>query len=706
MISIRRCRDDDGVMLLFAIIIITTVALVTGLLLAQGGTNFAATVALRGASGTSYSADAAANAAISYLQRGEDAPDAGATYPPVNPSDPDQYDWVFADAIDGAGCFGNTDADGAAPYVWSADDPERNQISLDNIYPASGDETVPASATVVCEKVNGTGLFGSGPPVTGSNRFARAVTTRGDSDGDGLYLEGNADLQMRGGIASNTFVRANDPNTNLFTDGYVRAATAGCSWGSGTITSDPAKVCPYGFEDHPEIADPLTSVPDYRDPAEGDDCNFVAGYYNDADALTDATDDCTTSFFQPGIYYFDFQNDGDHVWTINRGLVGGHSTGATIPGRCASPIDDDNRDVGGGVQFVFGGDSRIALGKVGSVGAHVELCGEYSEGTPPIALRQQMTGSSPATGNRTATAATVSTAGTSNPTPWAPAVVSASRLQVADTNNAVWANSSNSNRTAVLALSAWNVAPAIPPGATLTSARLRVRHSQTGAQAQVPTASITQDGTTTNLTPSPVWSVRPTLGWDEVDVTTALADAVSTGTLNPTITLRIASGRQMTWTVDAVELVLTFETATLTEATLVDLITNGGGSSFQGAFVVQGAIYAPRGRIDMSVGVHAEVIAFRYGIVAWGISFTGLPQYLYGYPLVSIPDEGPGFGRNVTAVDLSVYVCPGGGNTDCPVSDDKLELKVRVKITDDPGSNAPPQPGHRKIEVLSWADQR
>jgi hypothetical protein len=79
----KRIRNDDGVTLIIAILIITVVAVVTGALLSQGATNFKATVALRQVAGSAYAADTAAKIAIGDLQLGENASDSGASYPNV-----------------------------------------------------------------------------------------------------------------------------------------------------------------------------------------------------------------------------------------------------------------------------------------------------------------------------------------------------------------------------------------------------------------------------------------------------------------------------------------------------------------------------------------------------------------------------------------------------------------------------------------------
>jgi hypothetical protein len=127
----------------------------------------------------------------------------------------------------------------------------------------------------------------------------------------------------------------------------------------------------------------------------------------------------------------------------------------------------------------------------------------------------------------------------------------------------------------------------------------------------------------------------------------------------------------------------------------------GGNPGHPARFVVQGATYAPNGVVHIEDG-QEDIIAFRWGLVAWGVNFKTYPQILFGMPLVSIPAPGPGLGSNVTAVDLTVFVCVDG----CPSGETKA-LQVRVLITDPPyPPTGHPTVGNRRIQVLSWARQR
>ena len=102
------------------------------------------------------------------------------------------------------------------------------------------------------------------------------------------------------------------------------------------------------------------------------------------------------------------------------------------------------------------------------------------------------------------------------------------------------------------------------------------------------------------------------------------------------------------------------------------------------------------------------LVAFRWGLVASGVNLKAQPSQQFGYPLVSVPVAGHGLGTRVTVVDLKVHVCVEQATC---ASGGTHALTVRVMVTDPPysawgGGPARPEPGRRKIEVLSWSEQR
>lgn len=683
-------------MLVIALIIITTVAVVTAAVLTHGFTNFRATVALRGVAGTSYAADAAGKIAVNNLRLGATAPGAtapGATYP--------SNDWVYSNNVDGTGCFG---LEGSAP---------KNSLVLSNVYPKAGGQTADSSARVECSVVPGTGLFGGGGGTDVSNDyngFKRAITTFAGP----ITVTDNSVMQIRGGIASATSVNVAG-NAGLYTNGYVWANGA-C--GPGIITSTPAKDCSHGAFDLPQVSEPLTQAAveamTYRRQAVGD-CSFLPGYYNDASWLETRTNACAPAHFAPGTYYFDFNNDatdvthndlvtGDNVWNINRLVIAGtRSPGnpTAVPGTCVSPIENPFAN---GVRFVFGSNSGVHIDKNGIV----ELCGSYSATEAPVALQQAMSGSAPVKLTTTSVATgPVVTAG-SNPAFTGNPV--AGDLSAPGGGAALWKAPSNGNPKAALKLTGLNPTPSIPAGSMLKKATLTVTHREVQSAAGPtlrPLNVLVTAGASTysrDLPIRPVMSTEPMPDPND-DLTKLLDDAVRAGTLStvlPTIDLTVSGAKSMDLTVDAVELKLEYYPPTLRPAVEADFLTQET-ESYQGSFVVQGAAYAPKGLIQFTLGNQQDVAAFRYGIAAREVRIDGHPQVPYGYPLVSIPEQGAGLGRRVTVVDLKVHVCVSSAACS---SGGTHALTARVMITDPPWPlGGKPSPGKRRIDILSWAEQ-
>jgi hypothetical protein len=177
---------------------------------------------------------------------------------------------------------------------------------------------------------------------------------------------------------------------------------------TGSVTSNPAKACNFGSTvdkrgDDPKYAAPTAPVTPKSVPAcsgKNKLVEFSPGLYTDLNSLNKMMDGsgCKDSiyWFHPGTYYFDFSGE----WLIDSGyLVGGTEAPGTklvagqvpaIPGSCWTPIPPSNlppggswlrQPAGGGVQFAFGGASRIHVGA-----AKVEICGTYATDSPPIAV--------------------------------------------------------------------------------------------------------------------------------------------------------------------------------------------------------------------------------------------------------------------------------------------------------------------------------
>lgn len=685
---LRTWREETGASLVIALVIITTVALVTGALLTHGWTNFRATVSLRGVAGTSYAADTAAKLAINNLRLGRNAP--GWT----TPSFPGAWtNWVYTNNADGTGCFGAT-----------GNDPD-NTLELNNVYPKSGAQAAATSARVECSQVPGTGIF-SGAGIEDpdpADAFARALTTVGTTGAwQGATLKplgtGNqAAMPMRGGVASKSFIDVE--SGVLVTDGYVWAE-GGCTGNGRIVSRDTVCNAPGKVPAPATPASPLTSVPLYRD-ADAMGCSFQPGFYNNAADLSAAVNRCSTAHFASGVYYFDFRDESHgeaNVWSINTTVVGGELTGSGIPGACRSPIANDSVT---GVQFVFGSTSRIAL----TDRAQVELCGPSRDGNPPMTLYQQPSGAAqPAASLNDLSAGDVTertgssfAAGTVTPA----SATKRDAVAAPDTSNIMWTITRNNVNDVGLDLRNFPGLSGIPAGSDITSAQVRVKYAKVSAQSLTVTVK--------DQIPASVSVPAPdAAGWGTADISAQLRNQLEDGafdTTRPTLQLRLLGARSGdTLTIDAVRLSVTYVPPSLRAASDVLFISAPAGN-FKGRFVVQGATWAPKGYISIVPGSDDQaLVAFRWGLVALGVDFKAQPPQVFGFPLVSIPDAGHGVGSRVTIVDLRVFVCVESSTCNAGGTH---ALTARVSITDPPyDSSGAPVPGRRKIEILSWSVQR
>lgn len=718
---LRRMRDDSGAMLVIAMAIVTTVALVTTAILTHAWTNFRASTNLRAVAGSAYAADAAGKVAVNNLRLGATAPGW------QTPSIPGLWDhWVYTNNADGAGCFGLTDgADGD-----TANDDPRSNLVLSNVYPAAGNQNAASSAFVECTPVPGTGVFGGGGGVViddpdPTDAFARALTTVGTTGAmqgvtvNPLGSGGDAPMPMRGGVASRSFI--NVEAGALVTDGYVKAQ--GDCYGAGDIVAGvdqnnvEQQFCnAAGSVPMPSVpTSPLTGVPtDFRDPSDfTGTCQFLPGFYNNAAALTAAVNSCGTARFLSGKYYFDFvdeEHGGENVWNITTHLIGGDlttPTDSTIPGRCVSPI---SRNSGDGVQFVFGNNSRITVSDT----AHVELCGPTNGGEAPMTLYQQQSGStaSPTTLSDLAAGTVTEKSGNGGGFKWTTSVrtpaaaTPQAAIAAADASNLAYTIAGN-NDDVGLDLQNFPNLSTIPAGADITSAQVRVKYTKTTVDPNDRLTVTVKDETPGNVNVS----APDGSGWGSAEIASQLRDALQDGAFTntrPVLELRMLNASTGdTLRIDAVQLSLTYVPPTLRAATDVMFI-NAPAGNFHGEFVVQGATYAPNGYVRLVPGSFDNaLVAFRWGLVALGVDFKAQPSQQFGYPLVSIPDSGTGLNSRTVVVDLKIHVCVEQATC---AADPTPDLTARIMITDPPYNTSGtyegiPEPGQRKMQVLSWAEQ-
>lgn len=705
---------DEGAILVFALIIVTTIALVVGTVLTRGDGSLRATVQLRSVAGSSYAADAAANVAINDLRTGYGF--AG------NPSEKG-----FNNSLDGIGCFGNSVGVGGT-----------DTLPMNQFYPATG-TSGKTSALVECTGEEGTGQRGSPVPINNSNKPGYAIITL-----DGPLTTADV-LKVHGGVYSNSTI-----------NGQV-SLDAGDAWAFGTcsqttVVAPATKHCSSGQK----IADPGASgqptaaayapdlgstVPDLQKPPTT--CTsgvavFTPGYYDDAAALNTATGLCSVAWFKPGTYYFDFHNDGcanvcptnlfgsgttssSNRWVINgatvvAGTPTDPATGAILarpptnpamPGSCQSPITDTSAV---GVQFVFGGNSQIYIDQ----NSHVELCGSYHANRPPIELYGLKSGSTPSSATATGLKPTGAVTATGDGT-WTG--LTSANIDTVGGGSATWAPGSANARTSTVTANGFTPGSAIPAGAVLTSATLRVTHQDSEATStSAGTATIKVGSTTTAALPiGTVGSATMTTTNVTLNSTTnsgafnSLQTAVHDGGYTgATVAYTAKSKKNASALLDAITLDLTY---------YVPVLRGQGGTCVQGTsgsckflsmkngnnkilLYLQGTTYVPYADVDVQLGNFSAEVA-KFGIVARQLEFAitnGNPSWTG--PIFEIPDNSPGYGYENTTVHLKVHVCLG--RPTCSTSD-PVALTARVQVWDPSGAPDPPK---RQISVLSWSHTR
>ncbi len=254
------------------------------------------------------------------------------------------------------------------------------------------------SATVACQSQPSSGAIDGA--VRSAPTQALLATAQGAvAEEDGVLVLDGGHLAVAGDVASNSSVHVREDGS-MTVDGSLRAVT-GCAGSVGAADTDCASAAVAVPTVEPPSAADVTrrEVPDC--PGGKKTVEFEPGYYDDAAALNALMGSCTSStFWFPAaaggaVYFFDFHDGedgnppGDHAWRISSPevrLVGGgtkdpgHPGKLQIPGSCTSPLHEQDN---AGVQFVFGGDSRLVV-----TAGQVELCGpgDAASGGPPVAI--------------------------------------------------------------------------------------------------------------------------------------------------------------------------------------------------------------------------------------------------------------------------------------------------------------------------------
>lgn len=679
----RRAPDDTGASLILALSLTTFLGVVIGALLTYSGASIRAAKSTDTRTTASYDADGALKTAVNQIRNSDYNNSPGSSCPEL--------------AVPGS--------EGTA-------------------------------FTVTCAAAAGTGASSERVPITTANRPGQTVATFGTVSGEtGIAQLGSSPFRVQGKVFSNGPVNAG-PGTVESVDAAIRARGA-CT---GTVTSRDAQGAVV-----PTVCSTTTGLP--ADPAyvrptagltwrplptcdSSSTVEFTPGYYDDAVGLSDMMDGsgpCAgkTFLFPPasngvGVYYFDFHNGeggglpaGSRAWTIsdrNARIVGGTPQGwrpdastPAVPGSCVSPL---NVTTSNGVEFVFGGDSRISL-KAGAV----ELCGQYSTSTPPVTVYGTKSGSDTVTTKTAVTDRTGTNPGTG------PSFANPSRIQTPDTLAAtavIDATNVLGGVTAGVLVKGFLPSSAVPPGSVLSAAKLVIVHRDNNATGS-RLASLKVTVTPLRTVAAPLADVpQPTVYSDGPSGTTYHTDTLDLlPSLGPDVHANGYTGLQIlyeataalqnkvTENLDSIRVTLVYRKPALRgQRTAVNGTTNCVGAFPSGCtlietepgatLAVQGTVYAPYAAMALRLsGVSSPVV--RAGVLLRSMQVNVTPLAGYAGPILDLPSTSAG------PVPLEVYFRASRAG--------KVVATARVRYpAADP--TVTPTAGRRSVVVLSWTIRR
>jgi hypothetical protein len=602
----RPVRGDEGAALIMALIFLSVFSIVISVLLTMADTDFRTTVNVRSQRKDVYAADGVIEAAVNYYRNT-------------------------------GFCIGS----GSLPAF--------NGVT---------------NATVGCDSDGGgTGGAANLPPL--------ALIARADAGEDGIRVlsgGGTARTRVRGGAFSNTAIDVTGGAT-LEVTGPVTARTV-CS-GAGTITTtDPPLNCSIGSASYPNGDDPGYSAAVATAPATavlpscpsgGAPVVMAPGTYSNAAALNALFSACANRVFHfpAGVYYFNFTNaSGGHQWNVtgaNTIVVGGTlPTGVTLtttPFPAVGSRCDESSPAG--VQFVFGGDSRLNIDS-----GEMELCAPHdvTETSQEIAVYGLKTGSGP-TGGGSTTVTLVPTSGT--PTPSTEFTPAAGAFTPSDSSvaTATLDSSTDADRTASLRVEGYPVT-GIPSGATITGVSLKLRHQEQTPEpnlAQLDLSAVVTGGagatSSFNVSKSEdAYAVHtqalPSSFNNVLQLTNLKVDYTASTNLTNN------NHRSFTSLLDGATIEVTYTTPVVpgftaqsgciveapydpTDNDTCALVRTGGS---QADFAVHGTVYAPKAALDIHlVGISYQV--FRRGLIVRHLRSNVTPSTTCANTALPVPEE-------------------------------------------------------------------
>ena len=580
----RLRREEDGSLLVTALIFVTVMGLVVGAMAELASVNMRNTVNTRDQREVVYTANSAVNAAIeAFRQSGDEN---------------------------------------------LCDQP----LGINNI--DDGDVTVTCVPTPT-----------SSPGPSGENQPPLAVIALTSNNAEsGFFADSGGKPYVVGGMYSNNRVSMTGSST-LKVEGPLVARSGCITDGTSSIDSDSGNTqCNIGTAGYPDPADPskpvvdpnkypaaVSAVPAYRPvpscPAAGP-VIMQPGTYTDGQGLTDLFSACAGRVFHfpasggsVGVYYFDFTNAGSHEWTINNSattLVGGtFRTGVNTGNAQITPVGQRCNAQAAGVQFIFGGDSRINV-QAGSV----DLCAQYdsSQTNQQIAVY--------GLDDRHPIAGTTSSPTYNGASASGPGFTNEDNARLID-NSVASATVTGASPSQTITLNGFNMS-AIPAGSKINSVDLKIRHHESITTGQLSvTGTLTGTGATFSCISDSCLPKVTTATTHTVSATSAFPTRDSLQNLSFSYTVTKSggpAGTPYTGNLDGVDVIVSYTPPTLRRqsgcvATGPYTGPSGGNCAFimtsgsQTNLSVAGTVYAPLAAADVQLtNVSGQV--FGRGIIA------------------------------------------------------------------------------------------
>lgn len=600
----ERWEQEDGAVLVAVLAFLTFFAVVVGALLGLVDTGLRTTTLVRDQGRDVYAADGAMQTAVST---------------------------VAAQVLD---------TSLATPFAASADPTSCPA----QIVPMNGRQV-----SVACEIQAGSRqVIPGGAGSSTANTPAHALLALGS---EGIQIrnnDGDATYGIAGAVASNGPVASLNNTVRIFGDVHATACSGALTV---TGTSNCAVTTPFVDPAYPSATS--TRPPDAPPlPPCTPTVTLLPGTYTDAKALSDLISTCNATFLMVGTYHFDFVGTTAvtcggttalHqlcIQNANAVIVAGTPNSTANPTECLA----------GGAQWIFSGDSRLNV-----QAGRVILCPEPHLTAQRISIfaKSPPGGTPPPTvGSLTMVAADAKSNG--NPR----FVPASSTLAIGETPVALVATSTlGRNKTADIMLNDFTAAT-LPPNATITAVRLRIRHAQAPVNrvAAVRLTVTPGDGSApTNLTGSSgagcALCISATMHDDVITLTSQMGSVarLQGASIVYAVSTPNSSGDDVIASLDGVVLEvdyttpasLPFKTQTgcvLGGASPCDLVTTDGNNT---DVRILGTIYAPGSTVNLATVNQSTQVAAR-GIVARSIALT-MPTVAYEPGVsVSVPSTAGG----------------------------------------------------------------